>query len=130
MSTRIRKKIPRDVWMVFATLKCFFTWNVNWKKPLSIYCVCRLSITWGDKMGLYFCLDLSKLTNFLLLVIVIGRVMKYTKKMNRWKKPFLTKNRLTPFHSSQKLLILTKMQIDNRKSLFCHIFFDISSFAP
>lgn len=34
-------------------------------------------------MGLYFCLDLSKLKNLLLPVILIGRVMKYTKKMNR-----------------------------------------------
>lgn len=34
-------------------------------------------------MGLYFCLDLSKLTNLLLPVILIGRVMKYAKKMNR-----------------------------------------------
>lgn len=82
-----------------------FTWNVNWKsRHQSIVCVCRLSITWGDKMGLYFCLDLSKLTNLLLPVILIGRVMKYTKKMNRWKKSFLKKKSFNPISFFSKII--------------------------
>lgn len=40
MSTRIRKKIPRDVWMVFATLKCFLHMKCKLKKAtINLLCV-------------------------------------------------------------------------------------------
>lgn len=110
----VGRKFPgTSKWFLHLHMKC------KLKKPPPVYCVCRLSITWGDKMGLYFCLDLSKLTNLLLPVILIGRVMKYTKKMNRWKKSFLKKKSFNPISFfSQIINPLQRCRWTIGKSLF------------
>lgn len=72
-------------------------------------------------MGLYFCLDLSKLTNLLLPVRLIGEVMKYAGKINRRKNAICG-----PIFSSQNVLILrenTNGQFEKKKNelrLFMH----------